>query len=94
MIDKYTVSTAGYTQPAVPGIFVNHDLQDLYNTLIAQGNVSVTEAYKVGQLIEITDIADLDKRLLPTDLPTDIRTVYESLRAGSENHLAAFNNQL
>lgn len=94
MIDKYAVSTAGYTEPAREGVFVNQDLQALYNTLVARGNVSVTEAYKVGQLIEITDIADLDKRLLPTDLPADIRTVYEALRKGSENHLAAFNNQL
>jgi len=94
MIDKYAVSTAGYTEPAVAGVFVNQDLQALYNTLVAQGNVSVTEAYKVGQLIEITDIEDLDKRLLPTDLPADIRTVYENLRKGSESHLAAFNKQL
>lgn len=94
MIDKYAVSTAGYTEPAAAGVFVNQDLQALYNTLIAKGNVSVTEAYKVGQLIEITDIEDLDKRLLPTDLPADIRTVYENLRKGSESHLAAFNKQL
>jgi len=94
MIDKYAVSTTGYTQPAVAGVFVNQDLQALYNTLVAKGNVSVTEAYKVGQLIEITDIEDLDIRLLPTDLPADIRTVYEALRKGSESHLAAFNKQL
>ena len=94
MIDKYAVDTTGYTQPAVPGIFVNQDLQALYNTLIAQGSISVTEAYKVGVLIEITDIEDLNKRLLPTDLPSDIRAVYEALRSGSENHLAAFNKQL
>lgn len=94
MIDKYVVDTTGYTEPAAAGVFVNQDLQALYNTLIAKGNVSVTEAYKVGQLIEITDIEDLNKRLLPTDLPADIRTVYENLRKGSESHLAAFNKQL
>lgn len=94
MIDKYQVSTTGYTQPAVAGVFINQDLQSLYNALVAKGNVSVTEAYKVGQLVEITDIEDLDKRLLPTDLPADIRAVYENLRKGSESHLAAFNKQL
>lgn len=94
MIDKYAVSTVGYTEPAVAGVFVNQDLQALYNTLITKGNVSVTEAYKVGVLIEETDIADLNERLLPTDLPADIRTVYENLRKGSESHLAAFNKQL
>lgn len=94
MIDKYAVNTTGYAQPDIPGIFVNQDLQALYNTLIAQGSVSVTEGYKVGVLIEVTDIEDLTKRLLPTDLPSDIRAVYEALRSGSENHLAAFNKQL
>jgi hypothetical protein len=94
MIDKYAVSTTGYTEPAMPGVFINQDLQSLYNTLVAQGSGSVTEAYKVGQLVEITDIEDLDKRLLPTDLPADIRAVYENLRKGSESHLAAFNKQL
>lgn len=94
MIDKYRVSTSAYTDPATPGIFLNQELQALYNTLIAQGNISVTEAYKVGQLIETTDITDLDKRLLPNDLPANIRTVYENLRNGSENHLEAFNKQL
>jgi hypothetical protein len=94
MIDKYAVSITGYTEPAVAGVFINQDLQSLYNTLIAKGSVSVTEAYKVGVLIEETDIADLDQRLLPTDLPADIRAVYENLRKGSYSHLAAFNKQL
>lgn len=93
MIDKYQVDISGY-EPITVGVFVNPDLQALYNTLVAQGSVSVTEAYKVGVLIEETDIADLDQRLLPTDLPSDIRTVYENLRKGSVNHLAAFNKQL
>jgi len=92
MIDKYNVNIGERTEER--GVFVNTDLQTLYNILIAKGNVSVIEAYKVGVFIEITDIEDLDKRLLPTDLPTDIRTVYEALRAGSESHLAAFNKQL
>ena len=94
MIDKYEVSTTGYSQPAIIGVFVNQDLQRLYDILIAKGNKSLIDAYEVGQLIEITDIEDLDKRLLPTDLPADIRAVYESLRKGSESHLAAFNKQL
>ncbi len=94
MIDKYAVSTTEYPVVAIAGVFINQDLQSLYNTLVAKGNVSVTEAYNVGVLIENTDIADLDKRLLPTDLPADIRAVYENLRKGSESHLAAFNKQL
>lgn len=93
MIDKYQVDVSSY-DPVVAGIFVNQELQALYNTLVAQGSVSSIEAYKVGVLIEETDIADLDQRLLPVDLPSDIRTVYENLKKGSLNHLAAFNKQL
>lgn len=94
MIDKYQVATTNYANYTARGVFLNNDLQNLYNTLVAQGSVSVVEAYKVGQLIEITDIADLDMRLVPTDLPADIRAVYENLRRGSQSHLAAFNKQL
>lgn len=93
MIEKYQVNINGY-EPVVAGVFVNPELQALYNILIAQGSVSVIEAYKVGVLIEETDITDLDSRLLPSDLPADIRAVYENLRKGSYNHLAAFNKQL
>lgn len=93
MIDKYAISTAAYGADT-RGVFVNTTLQTLYNTLTAQGSVSVTEAYKVGQTIEITDINDLDVRLQAVGLPSDIRTIYENLRSASEKHLAAFNQQL
>lgn len=92
MIDKYSVSTAQYG-PDTRGVFVNTTLQSLYDTLVAQGNISLTEAYKVGQTIEITDINDLNTRLQASGLPSDIRTVYENLKKGSENHLAAFTKQ-
>ncbi len=90
---KYGVDISNVNETAV-GEFILPELQALYNTLIQQGNISLTEAYKIGQAIEIKDIEDIDVRLSATNLPSDIRTVYESLRAGSENHLAAFNKQL
>ena len=90
---KYGVDISNVNESAV-GVFILPELQALYDTLILQGNISLTEAYKVGQAIEIKDIKDIDDRLSATDLPSDIRTVYESLRAGSESHLAAFNKQL
>ena len=90
---KYGVDISNVNETAV-GEFILPELQALYNTLIQQGNISLTQAYKVGQAIEIKDIEDIDARLSATDLPSDIRTVYKSLRAGSENHLAAFNKQL
>ncbi|VXD13674.1 conserved hypothetical protein [Planktothrix serta PCC 8927] len=75
------------------GVFVNPDLQQLYNNLIAQGSQSLTEALKVGVLIEETDIADLQERIAQTD-NADIQQVYEQLLSGSNSHLSAFTSNL
>lgn len=78
---------------ATAGVFANDELQSLYDKLVAQGNQSVTEAYKVGIAIEELDIGDISKQL-ETAADTDVITVLEKLRRGSENHLRAFNRQL
>lgn len=75
------------------GVFANDDLQNLYNQLITQGSISVTEAYKVGVIIEEKDIKDISTQL-ETSTATDIVSALEDLRRGSENHLRAFNRQL
>lgn len=75
------------------GVFANADLQALYDQLIAQGNISEIEAYKVGVAIEEKDIADIGAQLA-TASDDDIIATLESLRSGSENHLRAFNRQL
>lgn len=75
------------------GIFVNPDLQQLYNNLVVQGSQSLTEALKVGVLIEETDIADLQTRIAQTDNP-DIQQLYQQLLRGSNNHLSAFTSNL
>lgn len=75
------------------GVFVNTDLQTIYNQLIAQGNISATEAYKVGVAIEEKDIADISAQLATT-ADADVVATLEALRSGSENHLRAFNRQL
>jgi hypothetical protein len=77
------------------GVFKDQTLQDLYNKLVAQGNNSLTDAFKVGVAIEELDIADLNSSLSglgSTD--ADIKSVYESLLSGSKKHLSAFNRQL
>lgn len=74
------------------GVFNNSDLQALYDQLIEQGNKSVTEAYKVGVIIEEKDIADISTQLA-TATDQDVIDTLESLRKGSENHLRAFNRQ-
>ena len=75
------------------GVFKNQELQALYNQLIKQGNISATEAYKVGVIIEEKDIADISAQLATTT-ESDVVATLEKLRQGSENHLRAFNRQL
>lgn len=77
------------------GVFNNQDLQKLYDTLMAQADTSVTEAYKVGVAIEETDIADIENDLKNIDSShADIIDTLNMLLRGSKNHLQAFNRQL
>lgn len=71
------------------GVFVNNDLQALYDDLVAQGSQSLPAALRVGGLIEETDILDLEASIAATD-HADIQFVYGNLLAGSKNHLRAF----
>jgi hypothetical protein len=75
------------------GKFANPDLQDLYESLMERGSISLLEALKVGVIIEVTDLADL-KEGIDTSTHKDIKTVYNNLLEGSLNHLAAFNSNL
>ena len=75
------------------GVFTNAELQALYNKLIAQGSINVTEAYKVGIAIEEMDIADLKADMaLVSD--QKVLSVMQTLLDGSYNHLAAFQKKL
>lgn len=71
------------------GVFNNVTLQNLYNQLVAQGNTSVLDAYKVGATIEDLDIFDLKNALLNND-NQDIKLVYDMLTKGSRNHMRSF----
>jgi hypothetical protein len=85
LLAKYSLA---YPSSEVNGVFENSTLQALYNELIAKGSVSLDEALGVGILIEETDIADLESRIMyATD---DVKVIYESLLSGSYNHLASF----
>jgi hypothetical protein len=75
------------------GVFVNSDLQNLYNQLISKGMQSVDEAYKVGVAIETMDIADLAKQIESTT-DSSIISVLTVLKNGSENHLNAFSKKV
>ena len=75
------------------GVFVNKDLQALYDDLIAKGSKSAVDAYEVGVMIEELDIKDISAQLA-TASDADVILTLEKLRSASENHLRAFNNQL
>lgn len=90
LLDKYDLPSPATLETR--GSFENAQLQALYDTLIASGEISVVEALEVGKLIEETDIEDL--QALIEEVPEDIADVYESLLNGSYNHLGAFENQL
>jgi len=74
------------------GVFVDPDLQSLYNDLIARGTTSLAEAMQVGILIEEKDIADHTVAMAAED-EADVISVYDRLLSGSENHLASFQRQ-
>ena len=75
------------------GVFVNAELQALYDALWANGKKGLIDALKVGCLIEEVDIQDLTERKADVD-EDDILQVYDSLLCGSRNHLRAFNSAL
>ena len=73
------------------GVYANADIQKLYDTLLAQSKVSLTEAYKVGVAVETRDIADL-KDQMATATQADIDRVYGNLLNGSHMHLQSFTD--
>ncbi len=90
----YLLGKYGLKDPALEqGEFENEGLQSLYDDLITKGESSLIDAFKVGVMIEETDIADLENYLELTD-KKDIIQVLTNLLSGSENHLAAFNSHL
>jgi len=73
----------------VTGVFSDPTMQNLYNTLIAQGYISMMNGLVVGATIEDLDIFDLNNHLLEVD-NQDILFTFNNLRRGSCNHMRAF----
>jgi hypothetical protein len=84
----------GITDPrsVEPGVFVNDELQLLYDSLIKMGSQSASGAIEAGILIEETDIRDLQVAIDQID-NADVDAVLTRLLNASENHLAAFSRQ-
>jgi hypothetical protein len=87
MLEKYKLPDPVVDDRA--GIFVNQELSNLYETLVARGYQSSLDALLVGALIEEVDMVDLKRAIEETD-NEDIKKLYENLLSGSRNHLRAF----
>lgn len=95
LCERYGVNTSSVNlslEDDFVGQFELHSMQELYNQCIELGQVSLLEALKVGRLIEVTDIEDLEKAA--EGMPSDVVKTYENLKAGSLNHLDAFENAI
>ena len=91
LCDKYGADTSGINEQKV-GEFVVPVLQELYDTLVAQGSVSELAALNVGEYVELTDIDDLEHAEI--GMPSDVVNTYENLKEGSLSHLAAFRDAI
>lgn len=88
---KYGVDISKVNESSV-GNFVLPELQSLYDILVLQGSVSVTEGLKVGVAIEEKDIEDI--MTYAVGMPSDVQTTFQNLLNGSYHHLDAFNSAL
>ncbi|MCB0698395.1 MAG: DUF2202 domain-containing protein [Chitinophagales bacterium] len=75
------------------GVFANAEIQTMYNSLVAKGEVSEIEAIKVGLTIEDVDIYDIQQALTKVE-KQDIKTVFGNLMKASKNHMREFHDQL
>jgi len=93
LLDKYNLPDPVESTGDVVGVFVNEEVQELYNQLVERGLKSEVDALKVGMTIEDMDIKDLQEAI-DHSTHNDIINVYENLQKGSRNHLRAFYSQL
>ena len=91
LCNTYGVDTS-YVNLDIVGQFELPVLQQLYDTCVAQGSLSKLDALKVGELIELTDIDDLESASV--GMPQDVVNVFENLKEGSLNHLDAFRRAI
>lgn len=91
LLVRYSIPDPAASTP--PGMFVNPDLQALYDSLVARGRTSLVAALAVGANIEEVDIVDLTRQLTMVD-NRDITIVFENLLKASRNHLRSFVSAL
>lgn len=91
LLNKYSIEDP--VKSNGPGVFVNTNLQQLYNDLILQVDVSLIKALEAGATIEDLDISDIQTFYRNTS-KSDLIQVYDALTCGSRNHIKAFTSQL
>ncbi|MCD4713178.1 MAG: DUF2202 domain-containing protein [Clostridiales bacterium] len=74
-------------------LFETYDFEIPFNDAATKVVLPVTlaETYVIGIEAEIANI-EMYELFLEEDLPDDVKTVFERLKAASENHLKAFEN--
>ena len=77
----------------IPGSFINKDLEELYDQLLAEGQKSLSGAFNTAAMIEDLDIYDL-QNLLAAAENDEVKILYQNLMKGSRNHLRSFSYQL
>lgn len=87
LLDKFDVEDPVVNDTI--GVFVNEELQALYNELVAKGESSFLDALYVGALIEEKDMVDILAAINETD-ERPIILAYSNLLDGSKSHLRAF----
>lgn len=92
LIEKYLLDNPIMDNPN--GIFVNEELQELYNDRIAMGSVSQEEALNVGVIIEESNIENIRYYIDFVVKSENIIQVYTNLITSSENHLAKYISKL
>jgi hypothetical protein len=91
LCEKYGVDISEVDEGSV-GEFVLPVLQELYDTCVSEGEKSLLDGLKIGELIEVTDIDDLEHAA--EGMPSDVVSVFENLKEGSYNHLEAFQTAI
>jgi hypothetical protein len=92
LIERYNLTDPMQTD--IFGVFVNNELQIIYDTLMTSGSISLLEGFYVGATVEELDIYDLQNQKDNVVDNADIIYVYDNLLKGSRNHLRSFDKQI
>lgn len=77
-----------------PGEFAIAQLQNLYDTLYAEGAASAQDALEAACKVEVTDINDLTAYIVVAEGADDLVSTFESLRSDSYMHYGKFDQAL